>query len=66
MRFLLRVFFILAGLAVSETGHAAEALPRSVLILDQFDPGGPWFTTVHQNFRAVHDGQGHNRLPCGF
>jgi signal transduction histidine kinase len=53
VRHLLRLAIALAGLHYPALCMAADPLPRSVLILSQGLPGGPWPSAVHQAIRST-------------
>jgi hypothetical protein len=58
VRRLLRIAIALIGLLWPALCLGADQLPRSVLILSQGLPGGPWPSAVHQAIRTTLLGNG--------
>jgi signal transduction histidine kinase len=56
VRRLLRIAIALTGLLCPTFCLAADPLPRSVLVLSQGIPGGPWPSAVHQAIRSTLTG----------
>jgi hypothetical protein len=48
----LRAFALLVGSLISPLPVAADSLPRSVLYIEQTDPGTPFSAAVAANFRS--------------
>ena len=53
MRLIAAICFALGALIVSAAGSAAQPLPRSVLILNQSTPFGPWQNTIIATVRST-------------
>ena len=53
MHLILRILILLFAGLVAATSAAAEPLPRSVLIVSQWDPGLPFFTDLNNAFDAT-------------
>jgi hypothetical protein len=52
-RFVLRIAIVLIAGLLSAMSWAADPMPRSVLILSQWDPGLPWYAAVSSGFHST-------------